>query len=92
MARRDFYYTAKTSIGLPISEDSQAINMFRIILSEHQSLCQTQKNIEETAENFLNENVDYHYLKSIPGIGPIIALTILAEGGNYAVLIIIGNF
>ena len=78
----DFYFTAKNSIGLPVSEDSQAINMFRIILKEHQALCQTQQEIEDTAENYLKNTPDYHYLKSIPGIGPIIALTILAEGGD----------
>jgi len=78
----DFYFTAKNSIGLPVSEDSQSINMFRIVLKEHQALCQTQKEIEDTAENYLKDNPDYHYLKSIPGIGPIIALTVLAEGGD----------
>lgn len=78
----DFYFTAQNSVGLPVSEDSQAINMFRIILKEHQTLCQIQKEIEDTAENYLKDSADYHYLKSIPGIGPIIALTILAEGGD----------
>lgn len=78
----DFYFTAKNSIGLPVSEDSKAINMFRIVLKEHQSLCQTQQEIEDAAESYLKDNPDYHWLKSIPGIGPIIALTVLAEGGD----------
>lgn len=78
----DFYHTAQNSIGLPIAEDSLAIDMFRLILREHQSLCQILKNIEQTTEAFFKDTSDYHYLKKIPGVGPIIALTILAEGGD----------
>lgn len=88
----DFYQTAQESIGLPIFEDSYAASMFKIILQEHQSLCKTQKEIENQAELLLGNNKDYLNLKSIPGIGPIIALTILAEAGNLKRLIIIGNF
>jgi len=78
----DFYNTAKESIGLPVPESSQAICMFKIILQEHQGLCGRLKEIENLAETYLKENQDYHYLKTIPGIGPILALTILAEAGN----------
>ena len=78
----DFYMTAQSSIGLPVTEDSQAIIMFRMILQEHQALCQRLLEIEQLAELQLQENQDYHYLKSIPGIGSIIALTILAEAGD----------
>lgn len=78
----DFYQTAQNSIGLPVAETSQTMAMFRLILQEHQSLCQTLKDIEGKAEHFLKDNLDYYYLKTIPGIGPIIALMILAEGGN----------
>jgi len=78
----DFYQTAHESIGLPIFEDSYAASMFKLILQEHQSLCKTQKEIERKAELLLGSNKDYLNLKSIPGIGPIIALTILAEAGN----------
>ena len=78
----DFYQTAHESIGLPISEDSCAASMFKVILQEHQSLCITLKTIEHQAELLLGTNKDYLNLKSIPGIGPIIALTVLAEAGN----------
>jgi transposase len=78
----DFYQTAQESIGLPVAEDSQAVAMFRIVLQEHQDLCNMMHQIETTAENYLGKNPDYQHLKSIPGIGPIIALTILAEAGN----------
>ena len=78
----DFYETARHSIGVPVDKNSQAVAMFRIILKEHQELCKLMHHIETTAEHFLKNNSDYHLLKSIPGIGPIIALTILAETGD----------
>jgi transposase len=78
----DFYQTAQQSIGLPVDKNSQAVAMFRTILKEHQELCQLMSTIETTAKNFLGDNPDYNFLQSIPGIGPIIALTILAETGD----------
>ncbi len=38
--------------------------------------------LESTAEDLLNDNPQYRILVSVPGIGPIIALTILAEAGD----------
>jgi transposase len=78
----DFYQTAQQSIGLPVDNNSQAVAMFRTILKEHQELCQLMVTIETTAKNFLGNNQDYGFLQSIPGIGPIIALTVLAEAGD----------
>lgn len=78
----DFYETARHSIGVPVDKNSQAVAMFRILLKEHQELCKLMHHIETTAEHFLKNNSDYHLLKSIPGIGPIIALTVLAETGD----------
>jgi Transposase IS116/IS110/IS902 family len=34
------------------------------------------------ADDLLGESADYQLLRRIPGVGPIIALTILAEGGD----------
>jgi transposase len=79
---RDVYETAKTSIGLPVAYDSLAMDMFRLILREFWLLCQRRKELEELANDHLKECPDYHRLKTIPGIGPIIALTILAEAGD----------
>lgn len=78
----NFYQTAKESIGLPIPSDAQAIKMFKIILQEHHDLCQQLKCLEDTASTFLEGNNDYQKLLTIPGVGPIIAITILAEAGN----------
>jgi len=78
----EFYEAARTSIGLPVSENSMAAQMFRVVLGEHLRLCQERAQIEKKADLFLHENQDYHRLRTIPGIGPIIALTILAEAGD----------
>lgn len=78
----DFYETAASSIGLPVDEDSEAMVMFRLVLQEHQDLCQLRHSIEERANLYLKDNADYNRLRTIPGIGPVIALTILAEAGD----------
>lgn len=78
----DFYETAASSIGLPVAEDSEAMRMFRIVLQEHQDLCSLRQFIEKRASLYLKDNEDYKRLQSIPGIGPVIALTILAEAGD----------
>jgi transposase len=78
----DFYETAASSIGLPIAEDSEAMAMFRLVLQEHQHLCRLRRSIEERAELYLKDNVDYNRLRTLPGVGPVIALIILAEAGD----------
>jgi hypothetical protein len=78
----DYYHTATNSIGLPVPEDSEAIRMFRIILQEHHDLCRLLKTIERNAVCHLQDNSDFRQLQTLPGVGPIIALTILAEAGN----------
>jgi len=78
----DFYDTAQNSIGVPISEGSQACKMFRIVLQEHIDLCKLRQEVESSADQYCENNVDYQRLKTVPGIGPILALTILAEAGD----------
>lgn len=55
---------------------------FRLLLAEHQELCRKRAKLEETAHELLKERLDYQILRSVPGIGPIIALTVLAEAGD----------
>jgi transposase len=74
--------TASESIGLPVREDSHAVAMFRMVLREHGDLCRRRREIEVYAERYLKDDADYRMLQSIPGIGPICALTILAEAGD----------
>jgi len=42
----DFYETASTSLGLPVSEGSEAMRMFRIVLEEYRALCLLRKRLE----------------------------------------------
>jgi len=78
----DIYETARFSIGLPVASDSGAVAMFRMVLAEGRSLIRQRDEIERRAELMLSDNPDYQRLKTIPGIGPINALTILAEAGD----------
>lgn len=78
----DVYETASVSVGLPVKPDSDAIRMFRMVLGEGRSLIAQRNKIEDRAVELLKDNPDYQLLTTIPGIGPINALTILAEAGN----------
>ena len=78
----DIYETAKSSVGLPFAPDSDAIRMFRLVLGEGRSLIAQRNQIEDRAVALLKDLPDYQLLTSIPGIGPINALTILAEAGD----------
>lgn len=78
----DVYKTAKQSIGLEIDEFSPAIKSFQLVLKEHQGLCQSRKHLEQQAGVLLADSPDFHRLQTLPGVGPIIALTILGEAGD----------
>ncbi len=79
---QDFYHSAHNSIGLPVSPDSEAILMLISILKEYQNICTLRDTIEKRAINLLDTNSDFQRLQTIPGIGPVISLTILAEAGD----------
>jgi len=78
----DIYETAKSSVGLPVAPDSEAIAMFRLVLAEGRSLTRQRNAIEARSVELLSASPDYQLLTSIPGIGPINAMTILAEAGD----------
>jgi transposase len=78
----DIYDTAASSIALPIAPDAEAIAMFRLVLAEALSLMRARDQIEARAHARLDGDQDYQRLRQIPGIGPIHALTILAEAGD----------
>ncbi|KRB86758.1 transposase [Sphingomonas sp. Root710] len=79
---KDIYETACASIALPIHEDSTAITMFRMVIAQARTLIQQRNEIERIAHDALVMSRDYQLLRMIPGIGPINALTILAEAGD----------
>lgn len=78
----DIYQTACSSIGLPVELDSPAIAMFRMVIAEGRSLIRQRDMIEAQAHALLGSHPDYQRLCQLPGIGPINALTILAEAGD----------
>jgi transposase len=78
----DVYLTAQSSIGIPADENSETVAMLRLVLRQLVTLCQLRDTIEKRADGLLSNNQDYQRLRRIPGIGPISALTILAEAGD----------
>jgi transposase len=78
----DIYLTAQSSVGLPVEENSESVAMLRFVLRQLVTLCQLRDTIEDRADTLLSSNQDYQRLRQIPGIGPIAALTILAEAGD----------
>jgi transposase len=78
----DIYETACNAAALPVPLDSPAIAMFRLVLAEARSLVQQRNVIEAHAHELLRCHPDYLRLRQVPGIGPIHALTILAEAGD----------
>jgi len=77
-----FYEAAANSVGIKVAADSHTVAMFRLTLNEHLDLCSKRAELEELAHSILKENSNYKLLRSVPGIGPIIALTVLAEAGD----------
>jgi transposase len=78
----DIYDTAASSIALPVAADAHAISMFRLVVAQALSLIRARDRIEAGADALLGGHPDYQRLRTIPGIGPIHALTILAEAGD----------
>jgi len=77
-----YYESAKESVGIPVAADSQAVQMFQIAVEQYIDLIKLRRKLQERIDAQLENNVDYQRLRSIPGIGPIVALTVLAEGGD----------
>ena len=67
---KDIYRTALSTIGLPVDEASEAVAMFRVVLSEMIRLCQLRDQLEQRAALHLKNNPDSQRLQQIPGIGP----------------------
>ena len=78
----DIYATAADSIGLPVDPETPAIRMFRLVLGQGRHLIAQRDQIEQQASDLLGTHPDFVRLRTIPGIGPINALTILAEAGD----------
>jgi len=63
----EFYEAAKRSIALPVADDSEAMNMFRLVLQEYIDLCHMRQRIERIADQYMQKNQDYRRLQTLPG-------------------------
>jgi transposase len=79
---RDIYATAQSSAGLPVEVESAAVDMYRLVIRQMCQLIAHRDEIERMTQALLNGHPDYERLQQLPGIGPIHALTILAEAGD----------
>lgn len=78
----ELYELAQRSIGLPIREDSLAVEAFRLQLSRYRAFNEQRAVLEQRAHQLLEQRADYQRLRTLPGVGPITALVILAEAGD----------
>jgi transposase len=78
----ELYETATSSIGLPIDPTSLAASTFKLQLERYLTLSLQRSELEKTADNILLQRDDYRLLRTLPGVGPVIALMIIAESGD----------
>ncbi|MEL7046429.1 MAG: IS110 family transposase, partial [Pseudomonadota bacterium] len=78
----DIYDTAQESAGMPIDESSAAYTMYRLVIQQMRQLIRARDQIEHEAQVQLGDHQDFQRLQQLPGVGPIHALTILAEAGD----------
>jgi transposase len=78
----EIYALAARSIALPVDADSAAVTTFRLQLSRYLQLCEARKALDAQADALLSSRPDYQRLRTVPGIGSVIALVILAEAGD----------
>jgi transposase len=78
----EIYALAERSIALPMSPDSPAVATFRVQLERYLQLSAAKSAMEQQADDLLAGNADFQRLKSVPGVGSVIALVILAEAGD----------
>lgn len=78
----EIYALAERSIALPMASDSPAVSTFRVQLERYLQLSSAKAALEQQADDLLADSADFQRLKSVPGIGSVIALVILAEAGD----------
>lgn len=76
------YSLAQNSIGLPLKKDSREAQLFSQTLQDHALLNQRLRSMEKEFETTLQSHPQYKILRSVPGIGPVVALNILAITGD----------
>lgn len=74
--RTDWRETMRSSLG-----ENAWLDLECLLLQYDQNLA-LQELLEAEVEKLVNKREDYHRLKAIPGVGPVIAATILAESAG----------
>jgi transposase len=78
----EVYELAGRSVALPVALETPAIATFRLRLQAFLELSRQRRELERWADALLGDHPDYRLLQTIPGVGPVFALTILAEAGD----------
>jgi transposase len=78
----DLYELAHRSIALPIAVDSVAVETFRLQLAQLRRLAALRQTLEARAHALLKDRADFQRLCSLPGVAAILAMVVLAEGGD----------
>ncbi len=78
----EMWEMAGNTAALPHAPDSLAVETFRITLRRYQELNALRAELEDRAEQALAADADFAHLKTLPGIGSVLAMTVLAEGGD----------
>lgn len=76
------YDVATSSIGLPVALNSVAVETYKLQLTRYIELTRQRLALEKQSESFLKDRADYQRLRTLPGVGAIIALIIIAESGD----------
>jgi hypothetical protein len=63
----DFYAAAVTSVGIPVSEDSEVVRMFRLRLDEYRLACERQSQLEAEVGVRLHTHAGFLRLQTLPG-------------------------
>jgi len=78
----ELYELAQRSIALPVAVDSPAIESFRLQLRQLRVLAESRQTLERRAHALLKDRLDFQHLCSLPGVASVLAMVILAEGGD----------
>lgn len=78
----EIYELAGQTIALPIDPESYSVQAFRLQLQRYLSLNRLRRELESWAQDALTDSEDAQLLRSLPGIGPVLALVVLAEAGD----------
>lgn len=78
----EIHQLASVTIALPVDLTGPGVATFQLQLRRYLELNRDREFLTELSAQILASNKDYEILLSLPGVGPVHALTILAEAGD----------